>query len=309
MVRRVPTYISAGLVAIATGSAIPAVMAMDIAAPIPDFSGQWGRNAFDPEFLPSGPKPLANMNRQDGDTAHPSLGGDPLPLVGDYDNPILKPQAAAVVKKMGEIAAGGKVYPDPSNQCAPYSPPYIFTLQLGLQMLQGKDEITMLYQQDDQVRRVRLNAMHPKAVKPSAMGDSVGHYEGDTLVIDTVGIEVGPVTMADRYGTPQSEALHVVERYRLIDVYAAKTAMDRHEKRAGRVGGPPGAVPMDPNYGMALQLEYTVEDPNVFTTPWSAQVTYRRTTLPWTEQICAENIVEYWPGMNSGVPQAAKPDF
>jgi hypothetical protein len=57
---------------------------------------------------------------------------------------------------MGEIAAGGRVYPDPSNQCAPYSPPYIFTLQLGLQMLRGKNHITMLYQQDDQVRRVRL---------------------------------------------------------------------------------------------------------------------------------------------------------
>jgi hypothetical protein len=311
MARGVPGIIGVGLVAVfAMTGAVPVAIAMDEApAAIPDFSGKWGRNAFDSERLPSGPFPLVNMMRQDGDTHHPSLGGDPLPLVGDYNNPILKPEAAETVRKEGEIAAGGKIYPDPSNQCAPYSPPYIFTLQLGLEMLQEKDEIVMLYQQDDQVRRVRMNAPHPETVHPSAMGDSVGHYEGDTLVIDTVGIEVGPVTMVDRYGTPQSPALHLVERYRLIDVAQAKAAQERHEKRAGRVGGPPGAVPLDPGYGKGLQLQYTVEDPNVFTMPWSAQVTYRRTTLPWQEQICAENIVEYYPGMNTGVPRADIPDF
>jgi hypothetical protein len=50
----------------------------------------------------------------------------------------------------------------------------------------------------------------------------VGHYEGDTLVIDTVGIKVGPYAMVDWYGTPQTEALHVVERYRMLDPEAAK---------------------------------------------------------------------------------------
>jgi len=50
----------------------------------------------------------------------------------------------------------------------------------------------------------------------------VGHYEGDTLVIDTVGIKIGPFTMVDWYGTPHTEALHVVERYRLLGHEAAK---------------------------------------------------------------------------------------
>src|SRR5882672_7115459 len=222
-------------------------------SPVPDFSGTWWRNAMDPELLASGPKPLVNLTRKENDP-HPNMGGDPLPLVGDYNNPILKPKAAEAVRKAGELSAGGRINPDPSNQCAPYSPPYIFTIQLGVQMLQLKDEIVMLYPQDSQIRRVRLNSSHPAKVVPSAMGDSVGHYEGDTLVIDTVGVKVGPVTMVDRYGTPQSEALHLVERYRLIDIAEAKAAMERHEKRAGRVGGPPGAVPLDPNYGKALQL-------------------------------------------------------
>jgi hypothetical protein len=58
---------------------------------------------------------------------------------------------------------------------------------------------------------------HPAHVTPSRYGDSVGHYEGDTLVIDTVGIKIGPFAMVDMFGTPHTEALHVVERYRLID--------------------------------------------------------------------------------------------
>jgi hypothetical protein len=280
----------------------PAIGAED-ANPIPDFTGVWWRNAMDPELPASGPAPLVNLRRP-YDDPHPNGGGDPLPLVGDYNNPTLKPMAVEAVKKAGELSAGGRINPDPSNQCAPYSPPYLFTIQLGVQFLQGEAEIVMLYPQDDQIRRVRMNAAHPANVIPSAMGDSVGHYEADTLVIDTVGIKVGPVTMVDRYGTPQSAALHLVERYRLIDAGDAKAAMEQHQRRAGRAG----AAPFEPDY-KGLRLQYTVEDPNVFTTPWSAQITYRRTMQTWSEQVCAENIVEYWPGMNIGVPKADKPDF
>jgi hypothetical protein len=58
-----------------------------------------------------------------------------------------------------------------------------------------------------------LNQPHSAQVSPFWYGDSVGHYEGDTLVIDTVGIKVGRYSMIDWYGTPHTEALHVVERY------------------------------------------------------------------------------------------------
>jgi hypothetical protein len=272
-------------------------------APTPDFSGVWWRNAMDPELPPSGAKPLVNLRRPYDDRT-PNGGGDPIPLVGDYNNPILKPKAIEAVKKAGELSAGGRINPDPSNQCAPYNPPYIFTIQLGVQMIQLKDQIIMLYPQDDQIRRVRMNSAHPKNLKPTAMGDSVGHYEGDTLVIDTIGIKHGPVTMVDRYGTPMSEALHLIERYRLIDAGEAQAAMEEHQRRAGRAG----AAPFMPEY-KGLRLDYTVEDQNMFNMPWSAQITYRRTMQPWSEQVCAENIVEYWPGFNIGVPKAMKPDF
>jgi len=281
----------------------PPVLAAD-GVTVPDFSGMWGRNAFDAERLPSGPAPLTNLKRLKEGTI------DINALVGDYNNPILTPSAAEVVKKKGEYSLTGDAFPDPSNQCAPYAPPYIFTRQLGMQMLQEKDQVTILYNQDDQVRRVRLNASHPEHVTPSAMGDSVGHYEGgDTLVIDTIGVKVGPLTMADGYGSPQSEALHLVERYQLLDAAIVKEAATRHEKANGRVGGPMGAMPVDASYDKGLQLKFTVEDAANFTTPWSAQVNYLRTTTPWLEQVCAENHFEYYHGKPTAVPTADKLDF
>src|ERR1700676_3585395 len=75
-----------------------------------------------------------------------------------------------------------------------------------------------------------MNEPHPAHVTRSWYGDSVGHYEGGTLIIDTVRIKVGPFAMVDWYGTPHTEALHVVERYRLLDYAAAKEGFERDAK-------------------------------------------------------------------------------
>lgn len=270
----------------------------------PDFSGRWGRNAFNFEPLPDGPQPVVNLSRMPDGTSN--IGQ----LVGDFRNPILKPETANIVKKKGEISLSGHAYPDPSNQCRTYNPPFTLAMQLSFEMLQKKDGITIIYDQDDQVRRVRLNASHPTKVKPSPMGDSIGHYEGDTLVVDTVGIQPGPYAMVDRYGSPVTEALHVLERYRLIDGAAAKAAQDRYEKIDGRLNGAPRAL--DPDMTKkGLQVSVTVQDPNVFTAPWSANVTYRpmSASMPWEEHSCAENPNEYYPGRWVGLPKADRPDF
>ena len=275
-------------------------------APIPDFSGRWGRNAFNFEPIPGGPQPVVNLSRMPDGTSN--IGQ----LVGDYRNPILKPEIAEMVKKKGEISLSGHTYPDVSNQCRPYNPPFTLAMQLGLEMLQKKDGITIIYNQDDQVRHIRLNASHPAKVKPSAMGDSVGHYEGDVLVVDTVGIAPEPYAMVDRYGSPVTATLHVVERFSLIDGAAAKEAQDRYEKIDGHLGGEPGAMVLNPDTTIkGLQVHVTVEDPNVFTMPWSAYVTYRRVSAaqPWLEQVCAENPVEYYADRWIGLPKADKPDF
>jgi hypothetical protein len=268
---------------------------------IPDFSGLWGRNAFNFEPMPSGPRPVTNLERHADGSENPST------LVGDYNNPILKPEAAAVVKRLGERSRAGDAYPDPSNQCAPYSPPFTFAMQLGVQILQTKDQVTFLYNQDDQVRRVRLNDKHPQKPVPTPMGDSVGHYEADTLVVDTIGIRTGPLAMVDRYGTPQSPSLHLIERYRLVDNKIANEIADKHQREDGPMGFN-GAVLVDHNYkGEGLQLEFTVIDPETFTTPWSARITYRRTVGPWLEQVCAEEITH--AAKIPLMPIAERPDF
>jgi hypothetical protein len=281
----------------------PAVSPAGSAAPgaesVPDFSGIWAHpylTGFEPPA--AGPGPVTNRSRRNG-------VGNFQQLVGDYTNPILQPAAAEVVKKHGEISLAGMGYPTPSNQCWPGGVPYVFWDFL-MEMFQQPDKITMIYRHGNEVRRVRMNEPHRAQVTPSWYGDSVGRYEGDTLVIDTVGIKIGPFAMVDMYGTPHSPALHVRERYRLVDYADAKDAMARNAKENSRN---PGAD-FDAGYrGKVLQLHFTVEDDGVFTTPWTATITYRPAVGAWTDLICSENIHEYYGGKDSAVPQADKPDF
>src|SRR5258706_8250461 len=292
--------------ALGQAAAPPARSAAPSAASMPDFSGIW-THPFWPGFDPplSGPGPVVNKVR----TA--SGIGNSDQLVGDYSNPILKPQAAEVVKKHGEISITGVTYPTPANQCWPQPVPYILWT-IGVQMLQQPDKITILYSNPDhEVRHVRMSQRHPARVTPSWYGDSVGHYEGDTLVIDTVGIKSQrPFAMADVYGTPYSGALHVVERYRLVDDETAKAAEERTKKENLSIPVNDSGLTVDPGYkGKALQLEFTVEDEGVFTMPWSASMIYRRASGGWPEFACSENTHEYYAGKESEVPRADKPDF
>jgi hypothetical protein len=106
----------------------------------------------------------------------------------------------------------------------------------------------------------------------------------------------------DWYGTPHTEALHVVERYRFIDYDAAKDGWERDAKENWR--GQPA-----PSYrGKYLQLEFTVEDQGAFTTPWTATMTYGRSRAAWVEAVCAENT-QWYSGQEAAVPRADKPDF
>jgi hypothetical protein len=273
------------------------------AASIPDFSGIWG-HPYWPGFEPpaSGPGPVTNKSRL------PNGGSNPFQLIGDYSNSILKPQAAEIVKRHGEMELSGGA-PNPYNQCWPQQVPFVF-YNYGMQMLQQPHQITIIYSQDHELRHVRMDQPHLAPVTPSWHGDSVGHYEGDTLVIDTVGVKIGPFSMVDMYGTPYTERMHVVERYRLLDYEAAKEALERTVKENTRFV--PGIIGLefDPNYkGKHLQLQFTVEDEGVFAMSWSATITYGRPLGEWPEYVCAENIHEYYGGKDTAVPRADKPDF
>jgi hypothetical protein len=149
-----------------------------------------------------------------------------------------------------------------------------------------------------------MDVPHSDHPTPTWQGESVGHYEGDTLVIDTIGQKVGPLSMVDRFGTPFSAALHVIERYRLIDGATAGDLQLKHESAYFGVGrssppnNPYGRGDIDPDETKpGLQVEITVDDPTVFTTPWSGLVTYRHVQGEWPESVCAENT--YGSGTSS----------
>ena len=288
-------------------------------AAAPDLQGMWGRISFPGFGRPlTGAGPVTNKNRRpDGTLSRLSAYG----FVGDYSNPILKPQAAEAVKKHGEIEAGGGHALNPRAECWPTGVPLILT-SVAMQIIQQPDKIIMLYNDTYEVRHVRMNQPHPAQVTPSWYGDSVGHYEGDTLVIDTVGIKVGSFptpdlyAMVDLFGTPHTPALHVVERYRLLDHEAAKAIEERNEKDNLGLPMADNGVARDPNYkGKGLQVEFTVEDEGVFTSPWTASMIYWPPLVPmglWPEMVCAENANGY-DGRNlerkAPMPTADKPDF
>ena len=214
------TLLKAATLAAVAAAPAPAQSAPGGAA-LPDFSGIWA-HPWLPGFeaLPSGPTALVNLARTAKGVSIQTQ------LVGDYNNPILKPGTAETVRKLGEQSKSHFGFHNPRNQCWPNGIPFVLSSN-GLQIFDRGDHLTMIYRVDHQVRTVRMNASHPANVTPSWYGDSVGHYDGDVLVIDTIGIKPGPFAMIDWFGTPQSPALHVAERYRLIDHDQANEGVQR----------------------------------------------------------------------------------
>jgi hypothetical protein len=134
-------------------------------ASVPDFSGVWTKPYLGIEPPLSGPGPVTNTVRRrqtlDADgrpllAANAPLVSSAARAVGDYTNPILKPEAAEEVKKHGEIELSGVPFPNPRNQCWPEGVPAVF-FDIGITILQQPDKITIVYDYDHEVRRVRMN--------------------------------------------------------------------------------------------------------------------------------------------------------
>jgi hypothetical protein len=291
------------------------------AAPIPNFTRVWMHPSF-PWFEPpaSGPGPITNLSRWPQMPLGPggSVAQPPLPpgvegisdydqLVGDYKSPILQPWAAEVVKKHGEMSIAGIVYGNPSNQCWPMPVPFIYK-QFMVQIIQKPDQVQIIYTAPStDVRRIRLNARHPEPLTPSWYGDSIGHYEGDTLVVDTVGVKVDrPYAMMDLFGTPYTKSLHIVERYRLREYDDVKDAIERNKKENWWFNGDV----FTKHRGKFLQLHVTFEDEGVFTAPWTATLTYVPGPDVLGEVVCADNVRQYYyDRSDTDVPRTDKPDF
>src|SRR6195256_5919935 len=257
---------------------------------IPDFASTNGigwiasGSGFGTDFVqpPSGPGPVPN------DPAHPYItnvaatasGKQPTFRVADLTNPILQPWAVERMRKTNQDVLAGKVAFTADARCFPSGVPSFLLFPANpVRFIQTPKEVLMIWQQDVQIRHVYLN--QPNSAHPalSWYGESVGHYEnGDTLVVDTIG--QNDKSFVDNYRTPHTAALHVIERFKLIDG------------------------------GKTIDVQVHVEDPGAFTTPWNAIQRYRRADDGgMIEMVCAENNVAYFNYDVVPIPQASKPDF
>ena len=99
--------------------------------------------------------------------------------------------------------------------CRPIGPVNELVYPFNLQILQAKDVILEVFEEWHDVRAIHLNQQQPTSPTPTYMGHSVGHWEGNTLVVDTVGFN--DKTWLDFEGSPHGRKLHVIERMRKID--------------------------------------------------------------------------------------------
>jgi hypothetical protein len=226
-----------------------------------------------------GPKPVTN------DPAYPHVGnlqeGQKTHRVADLSNPILQPWVREQMQPTNDEVLAGKTPFVATSLCWPNGVPAQLLVPNRIFFLQKPDEITMMFERDHHVRRIRLNQEHSENPAPSWFGESIGHYEGgDTLVIDTIGLSDHPLSFVDNFRTPHSEQLHVIERWKIVDE------------------------------GQLIEVDFTVYDPGAFTMPWSGRMSYRRDARgPMVEFICAENNRDPWDLDAYSMPQDMTPDF
>jgi hypothetical protein len=196
--------------------------------------------------------------------------------IGDVSNANLKQWARDAMKKDNDEVLAGKIAYTAAQSCHPQGVP-AFTLAQGpINIIQTPKKVTIIEESSQMVRHIYLNEQHPADVKPSWLGHSIGWYEGDTLVVDTIGLNTR--TFVDSFRTPHTEKLHVVERWRIIEG------------------------------GHLLQVRIKVEDPDTFEQPWESYVDYRRAQEPFEEIICQEGNFQLF-GDDYGIPQDDRPDF
>jgi hypothetical protein len=279
-----PIGLLAGLLCVCTAAA----KSLAVQGPIPNFSSidfPWMSNGSDFLPPPTGPGPVTS------DKAHPVMARNPnargdvveAPLrLADLSNPNLKPWVVDRLKKANEELLARGLRTASRANCMPAGVPEFLTFAGGFEpiyFVQTPNEVLMIHQADEQVRHVYLNVPHSAHPVPSWYGESVGHYDGDELVVDTIGFN-DKTFVDDNYGVPHTTQLHVIERFRLIQE------------------------------GKALQVNLTVEDPGAFNAPWSAIVRYRHVASATllTEEPCAENNAEHLSNFIHP-PIAARADF
>ena len=106
---------------------------------------------------------------------------------------------------------------DPTSNCWFPGVPRIMQSPYPAQIVQTDEYFLILFEYMHMFRSIPLNNRpHPKNMEPMFMGDSTGHWEGDTIVVDTVGLKDAPWTWLDTAGHQHSDELHVIERFERV---------------------------------------------------------------------------------------------
>jgi hypothetical protein len=271
----------------------------------PDFAPNpsVGWYAYNRIFIP----PKSGTGPVQQDPAHPYVSNDEFRVTGrqptdqlaDLSNPILQPWAREVVRKRNALVLSGKPANPPHASCWPVGVPgfLLRPMTQAMYFVQTPKVVVMILSSKQEIRHVYLTDKHSPDVKTSWYGESIGRYEGDTLIVDTIGIDAR--TWVDGFGTPHTRELHVIERFHLIED------------------------------GKVLEANIHVEDPGAFTAPWDATQRFRQYEAavrkvpierlaqlasapegPLREMVCAENPNSFFPGASAlPIPQAVVPDF
>ena len=200
---------------------------------VPDLSGIW-----DPDF--HGPEGVRLSSWDSSD-----------PYAKNPEKAPMTPWAAAKFKDVrppfGALQTFDNTNDPVQRYCDPPGVPRIYMYPWELTFIQTSKIVYILYEYTKIWRAINMDREHPKDPDSSWLGDSVGRYEGDTFVIDTIGFN--DKTWLDQTGHPHSDALHVVERW-------TRTSPDTMVYRA------------------------TMEDSKVFSRPWTIEVLLYRHQEP-----------------------------
>jgi hypothetical protein len=200
----------------------------------PDFTGVWNamRGNYDFSSFSKGDPPMTPWGHAQFNATKPSQGPRGVTLSETND---------AVYK------------------CVPPGMPYIYLQLFPMQILQTPKEVIEVFESDHTVRHIFIDGRkHPDDLTPTYNGHSIGHWEGDTLVVDTVGLN-GKLWL-DRLGHPESDQMHIVEHIYRVD-----------EK--------------------TLQVDFTFDDPKSYPKPWTAVMRFHsQPTWDILEDICEDNL-------------------
>ena len=201
---------------------LPSARSQSAAQPgsIPDISGVWEVEKYRPALFPKGGAPLQPWAETKFKAANPATN-------------------------------------DPNLACLPEGLPRVMFVPVPMEILQTSTRVVIIHEGVQVLREIYMNRQHPKDLDLTYSGDSIGKWEGDTLVADTIGFN--DKTWVDSGGLPHSEALHVVERIRRVD----------HD---------------------TLVDDFTIEDPKAFTKPIAVQQVYKlKPGWEVQEFVCTEN--------------------